>query len=163
MSTPNDMLARVARAKELDRASSKGPWWVHDSPNGGDFKAVADAVPDVDDQGMAWPVFVTDYTEERDAALIAEYRTLCPQFAADVESLLAENAKLRTALTKVAEREWIIASWYDEQTKNFNWRVNVMDGEPRNGSQYYEGTRHVGATPSDAALAALAATQEKSA
>lgn len=73
----------------------------------------------------------------------------------------AENARLREVVRRLADGEWIIASWLNE-AGDFVWRVNVRD-EPSKSkkSQTYSGTTFVGATPVAAGLAALSG-QEKS-
>lgn len=73
----------------------------------------------------------------------------------------AENAKLREAVKRMADGDWIIASWLNE-AGDFVWRVNVRD-EPskKKGTRTYTGTQFTGATPVDAALAALGAHLEE--
>lgn len=85
MTEPDDMLARVARAKALDAQATPGPWNVMNNGRSRLFHVETDeGCP----AGQGVPVCSLP-SHERNADLIAEYRTLCPQLAADVEALRA--------------------------------------------------------------------------
>lgn len=69
----------------------------------------------------------------------------------------AEIAALRQVIQRVADHEWIIATAYDDATRNFGYQVNVRDGEPTaKGTQRYRPLPETFAlTPADAGLAGL--------
>lgn len=105
-----------------------------------------------------WADGSDDDAYELDAKHYESCATALRALVAERDELRAEVDQIRRALTLICDREWIIASWYDDTTRNFNWRVNVLDGRPpKGGRQSYKGTTWVGATAVEAALAGIAA------
>lgn len=95
-----------------------------------------------------------------------DVRVIAAESANALAAARAENERMRADLDAVrkvvqlqADRDWIIVPWLND-AGDYVWRVNVRDvPSKKKGADTYTGTEHVGATPLDAGLRALAAQE----
>ena len=69
---------------------------------------------------------------------------------------MSEAEMLRKVIAMVASHEWIIATAFNDTTRDFGYQVNEADGPPRKGTQHYKALRETFAlTPAEAGLNGL--------
>lgn len=86
-----DLKQRIAETRELDKAAKVGPWTCSSTPTHEALTTFSDGwtvYPGPDESGP-----VADVSEQENATLVARYRTIAPELAADLERVMAERDK----------------------------------------------------------------------
>lgn len=146
MTEKTDLPALIAEVRRLDAEATKGPWYPGHNPEsrepldyiaecysyGPPGKVHLTCVPfgdkPIDDEALFTAITGNGPTSERNAALIAHYRTAAPLLADECERLQAEVTRLR------AERDMPCAHRLEEE--RLQERVRVLEAALVNISAY---------------------------